>query len=74
MVPRFRSTITGFYTTFYDDEIYLRRSIAKIPFGVYTCRVRSENSSMIHSANISISLRGDLTKILPSNNNNNNNQ
>ena len=62
MVPRDYDRYTGFYTTAYDEQIHLNRYRGTIlPFGVYTCRVRSENSSVIHSANISILLRGDFT-------------
>ena len=53
--------MSGFYITSSSGQVHLNRYYGAImPFGVYTCRVRSENSSVIHSANISILLRGDL--------------
>ena len=53
---------TGFYTYADNEQIYLNRYPGTTtPFGVYTCRVRSENSLVIHSANISISLRGKFS-------------
>ena len=50
---------TGFYTTGSRGQIHLNRYYGTtMPFGVYTCRVRSENGMVIQSANISILLRG----------------
>ena len=61
VVPRDYSHLTSFFTTGSSGHINLYRGYRAIsnPLGVYTCRVHSENSSVIHSANVTILLRGE---------------
>ena len=72
MVPRnSRSPGSDFTRNGFTQQVRLnRRNNAVAPFGVYTCRIPDgRNSSVIHSANITLLLNGEAFKVNYKNNN-----